>query len=309
MIVFNELSDIKGISPTVVALGNFDGIHKGHQELLKAAIEDAKERGLKSAVFTFSNHPKNELSGYQVVKNIIYDKEKLEIMNETGIDYLFSIRFDSEIQHMDPITFIKKLLIKSFKVSEAICGFNYRFGFKAEGNHVLLKQEGLRKGFDVRIIDAVTINETVVSSTLIRNLISDGSVDCVRDFMGRNYAIRGEVIHGNELGRTLGFPTANIWADDNMILPPNGVYVTYCIIDGNRYDSITNIGNKPTIGEFQKNLETNVLDMELNLYGKTITVEFLEMIRTEQKFGTIDALKKQIALDSNIAREYHENIK
>lgn len=303
MVIFRNLAEIQDIEKTAVALGNFDGIHKGHQVLIKKAVKTAEEKGIKSAVFTFSNHPRNVIAGNSVVRNIIYEDEKIEILEEMGVDYLFSISFE-EIMKLSPQDFVDKVLIERFRIDTAVCGFNFTYGYKAAGTADMLR--GMAAGrFDVAVVDPVKVNGQVVSSTLIREKIMNGDVEAVPELLGRNFTIRGTVIHGNEIGRTIGFPTCNIVIDESMAALPNGVYMTYCYVESVKYCSITNVGNKPTIGEYGKNIETNIFNFNENIYDKKITVEFLKKIRDEQKFDDLEALKKQIHDDSVLVRKEH----
>jgi len=305
MVIFNSLEDIKDISPCSVAMGNFDGVHKGHQTLIKNAVEKAKELGIKSGVFTFSIHPKTLFMGEDAVKNIIYQEDKARFIEELGVDYLFNVPFTMDIAKMEPISFIDDILVDKLNIREAFCGFNYRFGYKAGGNPDILRMEGLKKGFNVNEIAPVTVEGDVVSSTLIRGLIRSGDVDQCKKYLGRNYSIGGEVVVGNKLGRTIGFPTSNITIDENMVTPPNGVYITYVIYNGEKYPSITNVGVKPTIGTFKKNMETHIFNFNSELYGKHIQVEFLKMTREEVKFSGMGELAEQIVKDCEDAKTYH----
>ncbi|MBP3384619.1 MAG: bifunctional riboflavin kinase/FAD synthetase [Firmicutes bacterium] len=305
MIIFNSLDEIRDIEETVVALGNFDGVHKGHQTIISRMVKSAEAGGFKSAVFTFANHPKNVLAGETVVKNILYPEEKAKIIESLGVDYLFNIPYTDEIRTMSPEDFIDKLLIEKFRMREAYCGFNYHFGFKAQGDPEMLMREGLKKGFGIHIQEPITIDGNVVSSTFIRGLIEEGKMNDIRKYMGRPYSIGGEVVVGNKLGRTIGFPTSNIMIDEDMVTPPNGVYTTFCTYNGVRYPSITNVGVKPTIGEYTKNVETHIFDFNKELYGKEIRVEFIEKTRDERKFDSVEALSKQITDDCIKAKAYH----
>ena len=305
MITFHSLDEIRGVSPCAVALGNFDGVHKGHQELIARTVDKAKAEGLKSAVFTFSNHPKSFIPGGKEVKNIVYGEEKFSLIEKLGVDYMFSIEFNEEVQNTEPADFVEKFLVGKLKAAEVFCGFNYRFGRKAAGNVDLLRECGKRLGFSVNVIDPVVVDGEVVSSTLIRSLIKSGEVDDCFKYLGRNYDIGGDVVVGNRLGKSLGFPTSNIMIDENMVTPPNGVYVTYCIYNGVRYPSVTNVGVKPTVGTFKKNVETHIFNFNKELYGKHIKVEFLKMIRDEVKFASTDELSEQIARVCLEAKSYH----
>lgn len=303
--IFNSLKEIENIEPCTLALGNFDGVHKGHQQLISKAVKAAKAHGVKSAVFTFANHPKNLIPGGKEVKNIIYQEQKKTLIDELGVDYLFNIEFTEEILTMEPVDFIQKLLVEQFKVIEVFCGFNYKFGYKAAGDTKVLKEQGKKLGFAVKVIEPVTIDGEVISSTLIRSLIKSGDVDECYKYLGRTYDIDGEVVVGNRLGKTLGFPTSNITIDENMVSPPNGVYITYCIYNGVKYPSVTNVGVKPTVGIYKKNVETHIFNFDKELYGKHIKIEFLKMTRDEVKFGSTKELSEQIARDCQEAKAFH----
>lgn len=304
---FSKLEDIQYSEGTVVALGNFDGVHKGHQELIRRAVNAAVSANRKSAVFTFSNHPKNVLANAPVVKNILYWDEKAKIFNDLGVDYLISIDFDPKIQNMDPEDFIRHILIQSLHMKEAYCGFNFRFGRSGLGNPEVLMKIGLAEGYGIHVLEPYMVRGQIVSSTMIRNHIANGDVDQCLSLMGHNYSIRGIVIHGNRLGRSIGFPTSNITLDEGMVTPANGVYITYCNYNGIKYPSVTNVGLKPTIDqtELVKNVETHIFNFNKDIYGKEIRVEFLKRIREEIKFATIEDLSKQIETDCLTAAAYH----
>jgi riboflavin kinase/FMN adenylyltransferase len=305
--VFNTLEEAKNIPRCAIALGNFDGVHKGHQELISKTVETAKKHGIKSAVFTFSNHPKNLIPGQKEVKNIIYQDEKEALIENLGVDYLYNIQFTEEILNTEPEDFVKKILVDKCNIAEAFCGFNYRFGYNAHGDVKTLKKCGKSFGFAVNTIPPVIIDGEVVSSTLIRSLIKSGEVDECYKYLGRYYDIGGEVVIGNRLGKSIGFPTSNICIDENMVTPPNGVYVTYCIYNKTVYPSVTNVGVKPTIGYYKKNVETHIFNFDKELYGKYIKVEFLKMMRDEVKFNSIEELVAQITRDCESAKDFHMN--
>jgi len=306
--IFTELYQIEEMEPTAVALGNFDGVHLGHQRLIKEAVDYAARNGVKSAVFTFSNHPKDLLPKAKKVKNILYKNEKAEIIASLGVDYLFEIPFTKAIMTMDPVYFIDHILINRFNMKAAFCGFNYRFGLEAAGNPDVLRNVGTDRGFEVFEMDPYKIKGNIVSSSLIRTLIASGQVEQCKTYMGRNYEIGGEVVVGNRLGRKLGFPTSNLVIDTSMVTPPNGVYVTFCDYNGVKYPSVTNVGNKPTIGHFNKNVETHIFDFDKELYGKKIIVEFLKKTRDEVQFDNIKDLSEQIVRDCREAKIYHEKL-
>ncbi len=305
---FNTLDEIKNIKETVVALGNFDGVHKGHQELIRRTVKSAKMAGLKSAVFTFANHPKNVLAGKPVIKNILYPEDKAQIIKSLGVDYLFSLEFDDRIMHLSAHEFIQTLLLGSFRMKEAYCGFNYHFGYHAEGSPETLMAEGLKNGFGIHVLEPFKIDGNLVSSSFIRNLIGEGRVGECKKYMGRNYSVGGEVVVGNRIGRTIGFPTSNILIDEAMVTPAHGVYVTYCNYNGTCYQGVTNVGIKPTIGDNKKNIETHIFNFSKDLYGKNIRVEFLERIRPEIKFDSVENLARQIENDCIAAEQFHASL-
>ncbi len=305
MKIFNSLEEVNNIEPTVIALGNFDGVHRGHQEIINRTVKSAEAGRLKSAVFTFSNHTRTLLEKVPTVKNINYPEEKAAIMEAMGIDYLFNIPFTPEILKMSPEEFIDKLLVGKFKIREAYCGFNYHFGHKAAGNPEILMREGMKKGFGIHVQEPFMIDDIVVSSTYIRQLIEEGRMEECAKFMGRLYSIGGEVVVGNKLGRTIGFPTSNIMIDETMASPSNGVYITYCNYNGVKYPSITNVGVKPTIGTYNKNVETHIFNFDKELYGKNIKVEFVKKTRPEMKFSSVEELSNQIKNDCIAAKAYH----
>lgn len=305
MKIFNSLEEVRDIEPTVIALGNFDGVHRGHQEIINRTVKSAEAAGLKSAVFTFSNHTRTLLEKVPTVKNINYPEEKAAIMESMGVDYLFNIPFTPEILQMSPEDFIDKILVEKFRIREAYCGFNYHFGHKAAGTPEILMREGMKKGFGIHVQEPFKINDIVVSSTYIRQLIEEGRMEECAEFMGRLYSIGGEVVVGNKLGRTIGFPTSNVMIDENMASPSNGVYTTYCIYNGVKYPSITNVGVKPTIGTYNKNVETHIFNFDKELYGKQIKVEFIKKTRPEMKFSSVEELSKQIKNDCIMAKAYH----
>ena len=309
MRVISKKSEMNNMPETAVALGSFDGIHYGHQALIKTMVEEAEERGLTSAVFSFSNHPRDLIPGKGKVKNILYREEKEEIISSLGVDMLVSIPFDEEIMKLSPRAFVEELLLKGLNVKSVFCGFNYGFGFKAEGTPELLKELGKEFGFEVTVIPTVKIDGNVVSSTMIRTIIAGGQVEKCPMYMGRYYAIGGEVVVGNRLGRKLGFPTSNLVIDETMVTPPNGVYATYCTYNGKRYPSVTNVGIKPTVGENEKNVETHIFNFDKELYGSKIKVEFLKKLRDEVKFDDFRELSDQIERDVKETKEFFEEMK
>ncbi len=307
MKIFESLEEIKDMEKTVVAMGNFDGVHKGHQELIMRMVKTAEAAGISSAVFTFSTHPRNITGNGPKVRNILYNEEKAEIIAGLGVDIMFNIPFNARIEHMSPVDFVDRLLIQKFHMQEAYCGFNYRFGYKAQGDAETLMHEGMKKGFGIHVLEPYEIDGHLVSSSFIRKLIEEGAVDQCMKYLGRYYSIGGEVVVGNKFGKKLGFPTSNLLIDESMVTPPNGVYITCCWYDGRRYPSVTNVGRKPTVGDYDKNVETHIFNFDRELYGKKIKVEFLKRMRPEKKFDSVEGLSKQITEDCIRAKAFHNS--
>jgi riboflavin kinase/FMN adenylyltransferase len=241
-----------------------------------------------------------------VVKNIITFEEKAAILESMGVSYLFSFAFDQAMRTSTPEEFCRHLLSDSLKMKEGFCGFNYRFGYKAQGDPTLLKTIGEEAGYGVNVLPPVEIDGEIVSSTLIRSAVDAGDLGRYLRFTGRRYALYGHVIEGRRFGRTLGFPTINLALDLSMVLPPNGVYLTSTTVENRRYDSITNIGRKPSVGLFAKNAETHIFDFNRDIYGLDVRVELISLLREERTFASIEELTEQIGKDCRMAEALHQ---
>ena len=302
--IIKSIDEIVNMDKTAVALGNFDGVHLGHQELIRETVEQAGKDGVKSAVFTFANHPSGIIPGVKAVKSILSDERKAELIEDLGVDILVDVPFTEELRDLEAEDFVRELLVGRMNVKDAFCGYNYQFGARAFGTAEILEMFGDKYGFNVFEMPPFEIEGHVVSSSLIRLLIEKGYVSRIKTYMGRHYEIEGDVVVGNRLGKKLGFPTSNLNLNETMAAPPNGVYTTYCVYGGVRYPSITNVGIKPTVGDFDKNVETHIFDFDKELYGKHITVEFLKKMRDERKFDSLDELSAQIVRDCESAQEW-----
>lgn len=276
------------------ALGFFDGFHIGHKKLFEVLLSSANQ--CKKVVFTFKNHP-DELLGFNT-KYILTNEERLRFFEEYKIDDVYFIKFDNKFMKIDKDKFIEDILITKLNVSLVVVGYDFTFGYKAEGNSEYLQKRLEDFGKKCIVIEPVKYQEQIVSSTLIRNLIVDGNIRLANSMLGYNFFIKGTVKQGNKLGRKIGFPTLNLNFDKNKLVPKNGVYVTNTIIDNKRYISLTNVGYNPTVSK-DKNIkiETYVLEFEKDTYGKEITIEFVDFIRDEKKFVNLQELKNQIIRD------------
>ncbi len=304
MKVLYSLKELDSIENTGVALGNFDGVHIGHQKLIKNMVDNCKKNGLTSVVFTFQNHPRTITNVGHEIKRIIAWEDKIKLIEILGVDYLIAIDFDDYIRQLTPKAFIEDLLVGQLKMKEAHCGYNYHYGIKASGTVEYLIEQGDALGFNVNVLDPIKINGDVVSSTKIRELISEGHLNDSSKYLGRKYALEETVIKGKSNGKKMGFPTANIFVDEHRVIPPNGVYVTKCFVGDIEYNSVTNIGFNPTLGGEIRSIETFIFDFDHDIYGESIRVVFYKRIRGEVKFGSIDDLISQMHQDVSFAKEY-----
>lgn len=305
MEVIHSLGEIDRLSErTGVSLGSFDGLHKGHITLINTLRENCKSKDLKSVIYTFSNHPRELINSKNSPKLIINNRQKIDLFNKTGIDYLVMVKFDNFQKNIKAKDFIEEILLKKLNMKSTTVGSDCRFGRKAEGDIALLKEFSRKYDFDLTVVPPVKIDDEIISSTSIRNQLSNGLIDKANSFLGRNYSITGKVIKGKQFGAKHGFPTANISIDFSLCLPKSGVYITRTLIDGSIYNSITNVGFNPTFNQRNYNIETYIFDFNKNIYHKEVTVEFLHKIRDDKKFSNVDELYKQVKDDIAYAKDY-----
>ena len=281
--------------PLCLTIGNFDGIHLGHQFIINEIINNSKKLNLKSAVLSFSPHPRVFFKKVKENFNIITDVHKEELLESLGIDIFFKLKFDEKIASMSPEDFINKFLINKLNLKSLIIGENFRFGINRSGDINLLKKIYLEKKFYLKVINFVKTNDTemIFSSSIIREKIKKGEFSEIYKFLGRPWTIKGTVIKGEKRAREMNFPTANILSPDT-IHPKKGVYIVKVIIDGKKYSGIANFGRRPTFGGKKVLLEVNIFDFNDEIYGKELTIEFLTFIREEIEFANFDKLKEQV---------------
>ena len=280
---------------TAVALGKFDGIHLGHQLLMDGLLKE-KQKGRKALVFTFGTAPNEVLTG-GTKKNIYTQEEKAYYFSNLGIDVLLEYPFTKEFAALAPEDFVYQCLVKQLGVRCVYIGSDFRFGRGRRGNVALLKALGEQYHFDVNVLEKKTIHGKVISSTVIRDML-ETHLYVANEMLGNPYFIYGTVVHGNHLGHTIGYPTINQLIPEQKLIPAYGVYASRVFIDGCYYKGISNLGKKPTIeGKRQVGLETFILDYQGDLYGRKLQTELLYFIRPEEKFSSIEALKKQIGND------------
>lgn len=298
MIIINSLNEVKSFDKSVVTIGKFDGIHKGHEVLIEKTVNYSKQEQLTSVVFTFKNSPISYFSNI-ITREIITEVEKMNKLKLLGVDVVIDIPFNKDMAEISAEDFVKQILVDKLGAKKLIIGHDFAFARKREGTPPILKILGKKYGFDVEVIEPVVINNIRVSSTHVKDLIYAGRVDEIKNYLGRNYAIEGTVIQAKQLGRTLGFPTANIRLQENLIIPKRGIYATKVHIGNEVYVGATNIGYNPTVNGEKMSVETNILQFDKDIYGKTIKLEFLERIRDEKKFKDLNELKLQLKMDTN----------
>jgi riboflavin kinase / FMN adenylyltransferase len=286
----------------VLALGNFDGIHRGHRKILDRLQRVASERRATSVVMTFDPHPPRVVRPDKAPPLLMTKAQKLEGLAQAGVDGAAIVRFTHELSQWEPETFVRSVLVEWLRVAEVWVGANFLFGHDRSGNFSLLRMLGGRYGFKAEKIDPVRYKDFVVSSTRVRRLVTEARVDEAAALLGHPYVVEGVVVRGAQRGHTIGFPTANL-CTENELLPPHGVYATNAIIDGIVMPSVTNIGTRPTVDvSGQTSVETHIFDLDRDLYGATMRLAFVQRLRDERAFDSLDLLKSQIATDCARAR-------
>lgn len=306
MEVFTQIKNIRQYPHIFMALGTFDGVHVGHQAIITRTVEQAKRENCLSAVFTFSNHPLNVINAEQSPPLIITNQEKVKLIADLGVDILLNIPFTNKLLQLKPEEFVK-LIVDNLNLKHVIVGENFTYGYQGHGTPSMLKNTGSIYGFTVEAVNMVDVEGTVVSSTAIRQLISDGAVEQASVLLGRLVTISGEIIKGDQRGGSkLGFPTANLAIPQGLLVPADGVYAVYAIDEaGVRYNGVANIGNNPTFTRQTRRIEVHILDFDRFIYGEKLRVQFIDRIRGEIAFSNVEQLKRQMANDIKFARKHY----
>ena len=288
--------------PSAVALGVFDGVHLGHRAILGAAVAHARATGSPALACTFEPHPMEVLQPDRAPLPITTLDERLDLIAACGIDGAVVLEFTRELAAVEPEAFVKDVLVDRLAARQVVVGFNHRFGRGARGDAALLRELGSRLGFSVDVIEPLTVDGVPVSSTAIRAALGRGDLDAAARMLGRPYTLPGKVVAGAGRGRTLGFPTANV-APDRPVLVAAGVYACTVEVGGQRRQAVVNVGVRPTFGEEALAVEAYLFDFSGDLYGQTVRLAFVSRVREERRFGSIDALRAQIADDVEAARK------
>lgn len=298
--------EISGDRPSAVTLGKFDGIHRGHQKLIRETMR-AEEQGLQAVVFTFMRPPRSLVKGDgQPV--LLTNREKRAHMEKLGVDLMIEYPFTEAVSHMEPEAFVEQVLVKGLKVKRIVTGPDFCFGYRRRGNITLLEQLSAVFGYELTVIEKERAADgQIISSTLVRQELLAGNVERANELLGYPYTVTGEVVHGNHLGRTFGMPTINQIPAEEKLLPPNGVYTARVEVDGHLYEGVSNVGYKPTIeGNYPRGVETYIFGFDKNVYGRTLDVQLFHYQRKEQKFSSVEELKAQLARDAEGSRQFFE---
>ena len=300
MRIYHHISELSNLTNSIVTIGTFDGVHLGHQQIIKRLVELKKKQGGEIVLFTFAPHPRKVLFPEQSdLKLITTTQEKCELLQQFGVDHVLVYPFTKAFSQMQAQAYISDIIAKGLKTKTLVIGYDHRFGSNREGNIELLKQCSSVYHFNVEEIPAQEINQLNISSTRIRKAIDEGDVKTANEFLGYSFFVTGTVIKGKQLGRTIGYPTANIFIEDtDKLIPKIGVYAVNVILNGITYKGMLNVGTNPTTDADTKiKIEVNIFDFDKDIYGETLKVEFVKWIRNEEKFANLDELKQALAND------------
>lgn len=298
----NSFNNQKG---TIVTIGTFDGVHLGHKTILNRLVESAKKEGLESVLLTFFPHPRMVLQKDTGLKMLNTLSEKKALISALGVDHLIIHPFTREFSRLTAVEYVRDILVNQLNAKKIIIGYDHRFGRNRTANIDDLKEFGHTYGFMVEEISAKELDDVAVSSTKIRNALLEGDIATANRYLGYNYTVQGTVVKGKGIGKTIGYPTANLKIDEPYkLIPKMGVYLTRATINGQRYYGLTNIGTNPTVGGKNQTIETYLLDVSEDLYDAPMSLEFISWIREENTYESIDKLKEGIRQDEHFAREF-----
>lgn len=305
MKIYNSIQEFTSDNKTIATLGTFDGVHKGHKTILEKLTKSSKSSGHESVVLTFFPHPRMVLQQNTGIELLNTMKEKAFLLDECGINNLIVHPFDKAFSRLTAEDFVKTVLVEKLNISKIIIGYDHRFGRNRTATIDDLIYFGEQYGFEVEQISALEVNEVSVSSTKIRNALNEWDVTTANEFLGYSYFITGKVVKGEQRGRTIGFPTANIAIDeDYKLIPANGVYIASAEIDGVTVNGMMNIGNRPTVGGTNQSIEVHFFDLNKDLYGKELKVSLHKRLRNEEKFASVEVLKQQLIEDKTASLNY-----
>jgi riboflavin kinase/FMN adenylyltransferase len=298
-----SLADLRLDRPSVVTIGVFDGVHRGHQHLICELVSEARSTGRLAVAITFFPHPDVVIRGWTGRYYLTTPEDRAALLAQLGIDYVVTLSFDDQLRQIRAADFVDQLL-RHLNMSALWVGSDFAMGYKREGNIDFLRLEGSAKGFQLEVIDLIVNDHAAISSSAIREALLAGRVERARDLLGRSYAVSGEVVHGEARGRRIGFPTANIAVWDQLIIPANGVYAGWASLDDEpeRFMAVTNVGVRPTFNGDSVTVEAHLLDFDRDIYGRRLHFTFEHRLRSEMRFGGIAQLIDQIKRDVEAGR-------
>ncbi len=309
MKIFHSINEFHSDKKTILTLGTFDGVHIGHRSILKKLNENTENGKFESVVLTFFPHPRIVLQGKSDLKLLNTINEKIDLLDKIGIQNLIIHPFDANFAELSAEEFVKTILVDQLHIQKIIIGYDHRFGKNRTANIDDLTAFGLKYGFEVEQLSAQEINEISISSTKIRTALEDGEINLANEYLGYAYFLSGTVVKGKQLGRTIGFPTANIELEEAYkLVPKNGVYVVAAEIDEKTVYGMMNIGFNPTVQGKNRTIEVHFFDFDSNIYNRHIRVAILQRIRSEEKFGSVELLTNQLKKDRDFSKYYLQNL-
>ncbi len=305
MKLFHSINDFQSTKKTILTLGTFDGVHIGHKKILERITQNTENGTYESLVLTFFPHPRMVLQEKSEIKLLNTISEKTKLLEATGIENLVVHPFNESFSRLTAEEFVHTILVDKFQIQKIIIGHDHRFGRNRTANIDDLIAFGIEYGFEVEQISAQEIQDVSVSSTKIRNALKEGNMTLANEYLGYDYFLNGTIVKGKQLGRTIGFPTANIHIEeDYKLIPKIGVYVVKAIVNQETVFGMMNIGFNPTVNGEKQTIEVHLFDFDKDIYDQNIEVSLLHYIREEQKFGSVDALKEQLNHDKTVALDF-----
>ena len=308
--VHRNIEHLPSFSKAVITIGTFDGVHQGHQQIIQLMKEEAEAVNGETVIITFHPHPRKILTGGKGEVKIIYTlEEKIELLDQQGIQHVVVVEFNNDFANQTAEEYVENFLVKKFHPHTIIIGYDHKFGTKRSGNYQLLEKLGETFNYRVREIPEQILNNVIISSTKIREALLQSSIDTANRYLGHPYFFSGKVIEGNKLGRTIGYPTANLHIEDpEKLVPKNGVYAVSVTIAESKqiFNGMMNIGNRPTINGTTRTVEVHIFDFDQTIYGEKMKVYVKHYLRSEKKFDGLDQLKEQLAIDKLQATDFLE---
>ena len=308
--VFRDISSYKPQRPTVLTIGTFDGVHIGHKKIIEKLTTSGRKEDLESVILTFFPHPRMVLQKDTDIKLLNTIDEKIQLLEQSGLDTLIIHPFDKTFSELSAEEFVKQILIDKLNLKKIVIGYDHRFGKNRTAGIEELIVFGEKYGFEVEQISAQEIDEVSISSTKIRKALDNGEIALANSYLGYNYFFNAKVVEGKKLGRTIGFPTANLQVSEfYKLIPKTGVYIVEVMLDNKSFKGMMNIGLNPTVSGHYQTVEVNILDFNQDIYGKNIQISLLDKIREEQKFDSLETLKNQLTKDKQTTENYFRKLK